>query len=82
MRQSFRTKVVHFDQLKKCPPGTSLPQMSNHDQSSQDDTWQTVPASLAPPNTNLELLDIDDHHLLFSLQCLPDTLNVTTDAPH
>lgn len=60
-RKPFRTKVVHFDRLKTCLPGTRLPQMSNHVQPSQDDTSQTVPASLAPPGTNLELLDIDDH---------------------
>ena len=59
-QRPFKTKVVHFDRLKQCVPGTRFPQYPHNGQSAKNGDSQTVPAEQQPPGTNMELLDLVD----------------------
>ena len=56
----FKTKIVHFDCLKQCMPGTRFSQYSHNVQSTRNDSSQTVSTQQQPLGTNVELLDVDD----------------------
>ena len=60
-QRPFKTKVVHFDRLKQCMPGTRFPQRPHDVQSAHNDDLRVGPAEQRPPpGTNMELLDPDD----------------------
>ena len=60
-QRPFKTKVIHFDRLKRCLPGTRFPQTSTNCHPGPEDTVQDIsPTQQPPPGTNLEVPDIDD----------------------
>ena len=59
-QRPFRTKVVHFNHLKKCVPGTRFSHHSPDIQPAHDDLQAGPTEQPLPPGTNMELLDFDD----------------------
>ena len=79
-QRPFKTKVIHFDRLKRCLPGTRFPQPStdHHHMHAPEDSEQEISPIKPPPGANLEVSDIDNDP---APPLFLDTLNVTIDRP-